>query len=232
MQKLRPQAVLRRSYPEITTMDDLSHKLTKSFLESFKDPIEAFESIAQELLTSYVIQKGEVKYRLTDIEFYLYHDGHKDIITYPRISPTGSWFFHSSGVDITFESDVFFPKHSKKPRLTTNAFFGGILIRGIEKIEPSGKNEPFKGPMLSCDELFDQFDAFGNVQNFPKLVPCKPMDGKVVQLKSRFGLNPDADKKVDSILKYNYVGSDIDREVLVQAYKNFLNAPYHYILQR
>lgn len=213
-------------------MDTLQTKLTKSFLESFKDPIEAFESIAQELLTSYVIQKGEVKYRLTDIEFYLYRDGHKDIITYPRISPAGSWFFHSSGVDITFESDVFFPKHSKKPRLTTNAFFGGILIRGIEKIVHGGKNEPFTGPMLSCDELFDQFDAFGNVQNFPRLVPCKPMEGQIVQLKSRFGLNPYADKKVDSILKYNYVGSDIDREVLVQAYKDFLNAPYHYVLHR
>lgn len=232
MQELRPQAVLRGPYIEITVMDTLQTKLTKPFLESFKDPIEAFESIAQDILTSYVIQKGDVKYRLTDIEFYLYHDGHQDIITYPRISPAGSWFFHASGVDITFESDVFFPKHSKKPRLTTNAFFGGILIRGIEKIIPRGKNEPFKGPMLSCDELFDQFDAFGNVQNFPKVVPCKPMDGQVVQLKSRFGLNPDADKKVDSILKYNYVGSDIDREVLVQAYKDFLNAPYHYILQR
>ena len=58
------------------------------------------------------------------------------------------------------------------------------------------------------------------------------MDGRVFQLKSRFGLNLDADKKVDSILKYNYVGSDINREVLIQAYKNFLNAPYHYVLQR
>ena len=213
-------------------MDTFSHKLTKAYISLYKDINLAFEDIATDLLKSYVIQKGEVKYRLTDIEFYLYHDGHKDIITYPRISPAGSWFFHSSGVDITFESDVFFPKHSKKPRLTTNAFFGGILIRGIEKIIPRGKNEPFKGPMLSCDELFDQFDAFGNVQNFPKLVPCKPMDGQIVQLKSRFGLNPDADKKVDSILKYNYVGSDIDRKVLVQAYKDFLNAPYHYVLQR
>ena len=213
-------------------MDTFLHKLTKAYLSLYKDVILAFEDIATDLLTSYVIQKGEVKYRLTDIEFYLYHDGNKDIITYPRISPAGSWFFHSSGVDITFESDVFFPKHSKKPRLTTNAFFGGILIRGIEKIVPGGKNEPFKGPMLSCDELFDQFDAFGNVQNFPKLVPCKSMDGQFVQLKSRFGLNPDADKKVDSILKYNYVGSDIDREVLIQSYKNFLNAPYHFILHR
>ena len=213
-------------------MEALKAKLSKSFLESFKDPNEAFASIAQDLLTHYIIQKGEAKYRITDIEFYLYHDRHKDIITYPRITPAGSWFFHSSGVDITFESDVYFPKHSKKPRLTTNAFFGGILIRGIEKIVLAGKNEPFKGPMLSCDELFDQFDAFGNVQNFPKLVPCKPLDGQVVQLKSRFGLTPDADKKVDSILKYNYVGSDIDREVLIQSYKNFLNAPYHFILHR
>ena len=213
-------------------MEALKAKLSKSFLESFKDPNEAFASIAQDLLTHYIIQKGEAKYRITDIEFYLYHDRHKDIITYPRITPAGSWFFHSSGVDITFESDVYFPKHSKKPRLTTNAFFGGILIREIEKIVTAGKNEPFKGPMLSCDELFDQFDAFGNVQNFPKLVPCKPLDGQVVQLKSRFGLTPDADKKVDSILKYNYVGSDIDREVLIQSYKNFLNAPYHFILHR
>lgn len=213
-------------------MDTLQSKLSKSVPESFKDPNEAFASIAQDLLTHYIIQKGEAKYRITDIEFYLYHDGHKDIITYPRICTAGSWFFHSSGVDITFESDVFFSKHSKKPRLTTNAFFGGILIHGIEKIVPGGKNEPFKGPMLSCDELFDQFDAIGNVQNFPKLVPCKPMDGQAVQLKSRFGLNPDADKKVDSILKYNYVGSDIDREVLIQSYKNFLNAPYHFILHR
>ena len=213
-------------------MDTLLHKLTKAYLSLNKDFYLAFEDIATDLLTTCVIQKGNTTYRFTDIEFYLYHDGHKDIITYPRISPAGSWFFHSSGVDITFESDVYFPKHSKKPRLTTNAFFGGILIRGIEKIVPAGKNEPFKGPMLSCDELFDQFDAFGNVQNFPKLVPCKPMDGQVVQLKSRFGLTPDADKKVDSILKYNYAGSDINREVLVHAYKVFLNAPYHYILQR
>jgi len=213
-------------------MDTLLHKLTKAYLSLNKDFYLAFEDIATDLLTTCVIQKGNTTYRFTDIEFYLYHDGHKDIITYPRISPAGNWFFHSSGVDITFESEVFFPKHSKKPRLTTNAFFGGILIRGIEKIISGGKNETFKGPMLSCDELFDQFDAFGNVQNFPRLVQCKPMDGQVVQLKSRFGLNPDADKKVDSILKYNYAGSDIDREVLVQSYKDFLDAPYHYILQR
>lgn len=212
-------------------MDELRDKLAKTYLMAV-EPINAFEEIANTLMTSYAIHKGEVSYRLTDIEFYLYHDGHRDIITYPRITPPGSWFFHASGVDISFESDVFYPKQSKKPRLTTNAFFGGILIRGIEKIVPGGKNEPFKGPMLSCDELFDQFDAFGNVLNFPKVVPCRPMDGQVIQLKSRFGLNPDADKKVDSILKYNYIGTDIDKEVLYQAYKEFLNAPYHYILQR
>ena len=213
-------------------MDALKNRLSKDSIKNQDNLEDYYKSLAEELLKFYVIQKGDAQYRLTDIEFYLYHDGHKDIITYPRITPAGSWFFHASGVDITFESDVFFPKHSKKPCLTTNAFFGGILIRGIEKIVPGGKNEPFKGPMLSADELFDQFDAFGNVQNFPKLLPCKPMDGQVVQLKSRFGLNPDADKKVDSILKYNYAGSDIDREVLIQSYKDFLNAPYRYVLQR
>jgi len=213
-------------------MDTLQNKLSKSFLESFKDPNEAFASIAQDLLTHYIIQKGEAKYRITDIEFYLYHDGHKDIITYPRICTAGSWFFHSSGVDITFESDVFFPKNSKKPRLTSNAFFGGILIRGIEKIVPGGKNEPIKGPMLSCDELFDQFDAFGNVQNFPKLAPCDEMDGKPVPVETRFGLNQDADTKVGNILKYNYVDTDIDRDELIQSYRQFLTKPYHYILQR
>lgn len=79
-------------------MDTFLHKLPKAYLSLYKDVIFAFEDIATDLLTSYVIQKGEVKYRLTDIEFYLYHDGHKDIITYPRISPAGSCFFHSIGL--------------------------------------------------------------------------------------------------------------------------------------
>lgn len=43
---------------------------------------------------------------MTDIEFYLYTSSHKDIITYPRNSEAGQCFFHSSGVDISFESNV------------------------------------------------------------------------------------------------------------------------------
>ena len=130
-------------------------------------------------------------------------------------------------MDITFESHVTVPDGKKKPVLTPDAFFGGILIRGIEKI---GESQAFNGPMLACDELFDQFDAFGNATDFPKLVPCKqPLDGDPVCIGARYGLNRDAEKKVESILKYNYGGSEIGREVLTQEYRHFLDAPYHYV---
>ena len=92
------------------------------------------------------IQKGEKEYEIVDIEFYMYNSQHPDVITYPRVMEMGRWFFHSSGVDLTFHS-------------TPNRF-GGILIRGIRNVNDD--NDQILGPQKCVDALWDNFNAFDN----------------------------------------------------------------------
>lgn len=211
-------------------MDPFQEKLTIKALKAQEDIEKYFAKLAEELFKFYVIQKGDIQYWLTDIEFYLYHDQRRDIITYPRNCMAGEWFFHPSGVDIAFESTV--KKEGKKATLTKDAFFGGILIRGIKKIVPGGEDVPFDGPMLSCEELFDKFDAFGEVNNFPKLVRVnenRPYNGYKTAM--RYNLKPNAEEKVSSILANNYVPLQ-DEELkneLVKAYRDFRTKEYRHI---
>jgi len=130
-----------------------------------------FAEIAKELMCNYVIQKGDIEYQIIEIEFYLYTPNHKDIITYPRETDAGMWFFHQSGVDITFKSEniEFADKKKKNALMQGNgdkAVFGGILIRGIKRIND---NEFFGGPQKCVYELWDQFDAFGSTTDYPRL---------------------------------------------------------------
>ena len=212
------------------TTEELKQRLSQSWLQDGK-PIRAkFDELAELLIRHFAIRKGETLYRLGNIEFYYYYDSHRDIITYPRNCPPGRWFFHASGVDITFESHVEVPDGSKKPKLTKDAYFGGILIRRIEKLTPTAF-EVFDGPMKSCEELFDHFDAFGNVSGFPSLVPYDWQRIYPIVPTSRYGLNKDPRKKVKSILSNNYVGTDINPEDLIKEYECFLNDPCAYNLK-
>ena len=106
----------------------LKELLTKeSLLENGVNGLEEkFDEIAKILLTKTKIVKGTREYYITDIEFYLYCDGHEDIITYPRSCEAGEWFFHDSGVDISFGSNSGF-KDGKAKIPDNNSFFGGIL---------------------------------------------------------------------------------------------------------
>ncbi len=210
-------------------MDSLKNRLGKDYIKKQDNLEDYFKSLAEELFKFYVIQKGDIQYWLTDIEFYLYHDQRRDIITYPRNCKAGEWFFHPSGVDIAFESHV--KKKGKKATLTQDAFFGGILIRGIKRIVPKGEDILFDGPMLSCDELFDRFDAFGEVKNFPKLVRVAkdlPYDKPLAE--KRYNLKKDAEEKVSSILSNNYTPLEDERlkDELIQAYRHYWDKEYRY----
>ena len=121
------------------------------------------------------------------------------------------------------------PEGSKKPHLTRDAGFGGILIRKIEKQTPNAF-QVIDGPMKSCEELFDQFDAFGDVKGFPEVVPHEWQRIGSIAPNSRYGLDRDPDKKVKSILAYNYAGTDIDQAVLIREYEEFLDAEYAFRL--
>lgn len=132
--------------------EDLQSLLTSLNANSTKDEIiNVFNVIAKKLFRNYHIVKGDNTYEFLEIEFYFYSPNHRDLITYPRNgNKPGMWFFHMSGVDITFGSDT---KEGDRPLM-----YGGILIRSIFKT--SGDKEYFRGPMKCVDELFDYIYAF------------------------------------------------------------------------
>jgi hypothetical protein len=124
----------------------------KSTEDDIKD---VFSEIAGELLCNYHIVKGENTYDFLEIEFYFYSPNHRDLITYPRNGrKPGMWFFHMSGVDITFGTN---DKEGDHPLM-----YGGILIRSIVKTQSDGSamSEYICGPMKCVDELFDYIYAF------------------------------------------------------------------------
>lgn len=217
----------------------LKKKLGRNNLElctSENDFVKAFEDIADIFLNKVAIRKGDKIYYIKDVEFYLYNDRHRDIITYPRVCEAGQWFFHSSGVDISFESYVKTIDDENglfRPVLDREAFFGGVLIR---QIYPAGKSPAdakkchLDGPHKAEWELFDRFDAFNDIKNFPHLVAREDGKKKLITSK-RLNILPKKKKaewKVGDILKYNYAESEIPEAELVTAFNDFIEAKYRF----
>lgn len=129
-----------------------SDELDKTFLE-----------ISEILLNKCIVVAGDKKYRILEIEFYLFSPLHHDIITYPRNNMSGGeWFFHQSGVDLCFKSCCKTKGNSKYHIFDTNNKFGGILIRSMMELDAEYRPiEPvINGPMKCIDRLFKKFDAF------------------------------------------------------------------------
>lgn len=215
------------------TIDELRSKLAAP-CDLLVDPVNKFKELAFALLNDFQIQKGDNRYWMTEIEFYIYTDSHRDIITYPRNCEAGMWFFHASGVDISFKSKVDLKEHPKKhqmmPFLTKDAEFGGILIRGIV-MEGNPSINP-DGPFKVCDELFDQFNAFDLPDVFPIIVSAKESRGvqAIPDEDGRYGLKDNAVEKVKSI-RYNYSGFDENHFKdgdLEAEYSKYLKAKYRF----
>ena len=224
------------------TLDELKKLLEMQGVEGEGQIVARFKKLAEILLKGIKIQKGDKKYLITEIEFYWYTNDHRDIITYPRKCPAGMWYFHSSGVDISFESHVTLPTDGddKRPILDENARFGGILIRSIK---PDGWNYIGKKgaltghPLNVVDELFDHIDAFGNPEELPKLIaephsaaikePLEPDGARKGLLKN----GTTEAEKVKNIIAYNYQRIDTSDQFkpdFVKDFSDFLNKPYRY----
>ena len=144
---------------------------------------QRFEEIAKLLFRKCQIRKGKDIYDFLEIEFYYYIENHEDIITYPRNMKRGKWFFHDSGIDISFESKCDNINLSPKIRKPIKDYFGGILIRSLLK----NGNEPITGPQKCTWSLFDYLDAFGNVDNnLPIIVECDIEKDSVVNKTNRY----------------------------------------------
>ncbi len=139
----------------MTAKNPLLEKL-QSCPETFDDVYKYFSETADLLMNNYVISKQGIKYEIVEIEFYLFTPEHPDVITYPRDCVAGQWFFHQSGVDLTFT--------------TTAKQFGGILIRGLR--ETKGERKQVFGPQNCVNLLWDEFNAFEAVSaEIPTIIP-------------------------------------------------------------
>ncbi|MBQ6746233.1 MAG: hypothetical protein IJR07_04205 [Bacteroidaceae bacterium] len=150
--------------------------------DASKDYImKTFEEIADVLKNECVIKYGKEEYRILDFEFYFFNKNHQDISVHPRNSKALSWYINEfGGIDLNFESNIEKEMVEKgkiwsfKYNLTNNSYYGGILIRQIQKL--SGDKKIFDGP-LKVAELFRILDATNQCQDNPVL-EMKSLDKK------------------------------------------------------
>ncbi len=217
-------------------IDELKYKLTWEYLNDSQNIEEKFKSIANILLGEVAIEKKGRLYYMTDVEFYWYTNNHRDIITYPRNCKAGQWFFHSSGVDISFESEVkqVGEYGRMKPFLDETAMFGGILIRGIRPAyeDKSDKDCNLNGPLKVQNYLFDMFDAFGDLNQVPKIVEAShKFNLEPPTVRTNLLVRKSAKEKVKSILSNNYKQEDISEmsiEELRDEFEKFMDKPYKF----
>ncbi|MBD5250797.1 MAG: hypothetical protein HDS56_06440 [Barnesiella sp.] len=146
-------------------LQQFKDKLNLKGISKYGNYADFFKSIADDLLNHVFIAKDDKFYEIIDIEFYLFSHAHPDVITYPRQIDGGQWYFHQSGVDLSFASD--------------DTVFGGILIRGI--CEHKDGATPIIGPLKCVDKLWDQFDAFNpSPVSYPRIVMSDISLGKQI----------------------------------------------------
>ena len=223
---------------EEDVLQDLRSKLTKDSLIKGRNNggyQKVFDDIAKILLNKVAIRKGKKIFYIKDIEFYLYENNHRDIVTYPRICKAGQWFFHPSGIDISFESSVEVNSNDYElfqPILNEDAFFGGVLIRAIypaDKAPSDACKYNLDGPHKVEWALFDSFDAFNEVTDFPHLIECEHKIEYITKV--RKNLKPkenDYRKKIETILNYYYEDSPVSIDEWINVYKCFENKTYRY----
>lgn len=219
-------------------MQDLRSKLTKDSLIKGRNNggyQKVFDDIAKILLNKVAIRKGEKIFYIKDIEFYLYENNNRDIVTYPRICKAGQWFFHSSGIDISFESSVEVNSNDYElfqPILREDAFFGGVLIRAIypaDKAPSDACKYNLDGPHKVEWALFDSFDAFNEVTDFPHLIECEHKIEYITKVRKNLKLKEnDYRKKIETILNSYYENRLISKDEWINVYKCFENKTYRY----
>jgi len=138
-----------------------------------------FLRIATDLMNSWILKVENAHYRITEIEFYFKSKLHNDsyIHGHELQQELGRWYFHGSGIDLTFGSDD---------------ILGGILIRAVYNIKTK---KYVYGPLNIITELFSHLPSvyesafsFGLIPNNNDEIEFeKPISAP------RVGLNPNKD---------------------------------------
>jgi hypothetical protein len=140
-----------------------------------------FHRIATELMNEWILKVESKEYRIAEIEFYLKSDFHDDDYTHGHDlqKKKEKWYFHGSGIDITFGS---------------NSFYGGILIRAIFEIKD---RKYVYGPLNSVTEIFSNIKSvYGTTFSFGLIRANSKKIGFENPIRApRVGLNPNKDLK-------------------------------------
>ncbi|MBI2280898.1 MAG: hypothetical protein HYU68_09450 [Bacteroidetes bacterium] len=191
---------------EMKKIEDLFNEF-----EAEKDMTKKFAEIADKLMNNFVIRANRKDFRLAEIEFYLHEkEKHEDDFIHSKIikdKPNdsakhqikmGCWYFHYSGIDLTFGDK-------------NNNRFGGILIRSIIPLEDEIK--PIIGPLKLKNHLLNQYENISQSRDFLKLIPIedKLKQDEIIPMQ-RVGLGTTGDEDFRN-LKYRFVLAQIKDKV-------------------
>lgn len=198
-------------------------------LEIDNENIEkSFNRIATDLMNNWIISAGNKSYRICELEFYYESDSHKDpyIHRHDLQKKMGKWYFHGSGLDLTFGSDN---------------FARSILIRAIYDLDNSNY---IYGPLNTVTELLGnlpgiyggdfslrlELDEMGKIQNEDKklfkasrvgLKKEKDSNGNFLEKKYRFFVMPRKEHKdKETIFKNSGLTETEITEILGYKIKN------------
>ena len=197
--------------------------------------LQTFQSIADVLMNECVIKYQNEEYRILDFEFYYYNKNHQDISVHPRNSEALCWYINDfGGIDLNFESKINSKivvkndKWSYKYELTDESYFGGILIRQLQR---KSDNLIFDGP-LKVANLFRVLDAASQVQSNPTLVIQKlpPICSKPpCNRYNILGSKKEPKAKADYNLQECFTDvPDFLKLTLETKLASFANSPYRY----
>lgn len=194
--------------------------------------MKAFDSIADYLKNYCVIKAKDGEYRILDFEFYFFNQNHQDITTHPRNSEALCWYINDfGGIDLNFKSEIKINKdpikkkgieiYSYKYILSKDSYFGGVLIRQIQRLSDQ---VIFDGP-LKVAELFRTLNASHQLQDIPILIidpeSLEKLEFASPQRHNILGSHKDITKKVDYNLQSCFEKVDGSKRAdLIESFKN------------
>jgi hypothetical protein len=143
-----------------------------------------FLRISTDLMNYWILRVNNAEYRITEIEFYLKSDFHKDTYTHGNTlqKEMGRWYFHGSGVDLTFGSDQ---------------MHASLLIRAIYNLK---SKDYIYGPLNAFAEVFHNFSNIYESNQIFGLIPVsrEEIEFEIPLRAPRVGLNPKIDPEMYS----------------------------------
>ena len=208
---------------ELKKLKELKERLESPLNEASKEKMEdKAKEIVSNLMLNYVITKGGKEYEIIETEFYYYSPSHQDITVYDRDMDSGRFFFHQSGLDITFKSQI---ERINEKIDSQKSAFGGILIRALRQMD--GKTF-ILGPINCVNHLWDNFNALEepSVSEYPYLRPNSIGNIECITAEKRHYPIDDA-KKADKVKSLN---AKFDKEVgKIEDLNKWLECKYRFV---